>query len=134
MKKITDQVVNSATAKDLKEAGLKQESIFYWQNDNLLYAEQHKITEGHSDSIIPELFSAFLPGELILPSYIKKEGRFGIHRDSELDYFLVGYGKETPDGFNFGGKAGENLAQVIGDELLWLIEHDRVKIKDGVVV
>lgn len=73
MMKLEDQVVSLELAKKLKELGVKQESLFYWQAcpENLICLRPAYIELGYKDTPERVVISAFTVAELgeILPPY-----------------------------------------------------------------
>ena len=132
-----DQVCTLETARALRDAGLRQESLFYWVNNNLLVSKNgipylinvmvcHPPAYVHKDDglLIPlhEDASAFTAQELfeILPPYIEREGMtyYPIIKPRSIQYSTMRGDNE----FLYPFVRGENLADTMGKMILELMK------------
>lgn len=94
--KLEDQVCSFELAKELKELGVFQDSLFYWNKDGKgIYTGSVKKIAFETD---PLEFSAFTVSELgeILPYKIHKSGKefyLELEKDKEGSYWVSFYNK-----------------------------------------
>lgn len=129
--KLEDQVVSLELSKQLKELGVKQESLFYWEID--LQNKWRLFFEDGSPRMNPNA-SAFTVAELgqLLPSTLELDS-LQIFKDPEWSSdWVVQYGLfgELPSGETFKPKVffgDESLANACAKMLIYLITQRIIK-------
>jgi hypothetical protein len=141
------QVCNLELAKKLKELGIKQESLFYWNEGININDEQEEVNHicllNHNQTFSHwKFYSAFTIAELgeFLPKQIKSSNQTGFlfydFEAEELSYICLGHNEYG----NYRYPLVLNSQQLIFDgkeevnsrakALIYLIENDLIKVED----
>lgn len=119
--KLEDQVTSLELSKRLKELGVKQESLFYYVGEDLIYGISKSLRE-------QRIISAFTASEIfaLLPSYLdltKEEGYYDyfihqcIDEQHQIAYDSTPYFSST------------SLSNCAAEVLIHLIENNLMEIK-----
>lgn len=141
--KLSDITTSLTLAKELKEVGYQQESLFYWQNeigftkvnvvkDKFILVSKAEAEVGLSGEYGKnyKVYSAPTAEELLewLPHYIKKiEGYLSIQK--QIDFYWVFY--EDKDGFIISEYEieGKTATEALAKMLIYLAKNKIIKFE-----
>lgn len=120
--KLQDQVISLKLAKQLKELGVKQDSLFYWVRDKEIVYQRAFYTG--SNEIYTSAFTVAELGE-ILPFYLKKDADEGIVFSTEVDGLrCYRWSNGWTVAYKYESISSDTLANTMAKMLIYLLENN----------